>query len=85
MSKPMIPASRHRRWVRQRPGPSCTRFIQDGRIDLLNDAIGLMREAVGDTPTGSGERATCANNLGVALHDRFERTGAETDLDDAIR
>ncbi|MGH3937834.1 MAG: tetratricopeptide repeat protein [Pseudonocardiaceae bacterium] len=60
-------------------------FVQDGRIDLLNDAINLLREAAQDTSADSGDHATCANNLGIALHDRFERTGADTDLDEAIR
>lgn len=60
-------------------------FVVNGRLDHLDKAIDLLTEAVRDTPIGSGDRATCANNLGIALHDRSERTGDDTDLDEAIR
>ena len=50
----------------------------------LEEAIALLRQAVGATPDDHPERAGRFSNLGIALRSRFDRSGTLTDLDEAI-
>jgi tetratricopeptide (TPR) repeat protein len=55
----------------------------EGSTDL-DEAIGLYQMAVAATPDDHRERMARLNNLGIALHTRFQRTGRSADLDGAI-
>ncbi len=56
-------------------------YERTGRLDLLDAAIALFRDAVA---AASSDRPVCLSNLGVALYVRFERSGQQTDLDEAV-
>ena len=64
------------------------RLLQDprtaGNLDALSQAIDLLRQAVALTPADHPELGGYLSNLGNALLARFERTGAQADLDEAI-
>jgi len=59
-------------------------YRRTGRLDLLNAAIDLFRDAVAATPPSDPDRPLYLSNLGPALRLRFERTGQLADLDEAI-
>jgi hypothetical protein len=59
-------------------------YQRTGRLDLLNTAIEMFRDAVEATPSEHPNRLGHLSNLGIALQSRFERTGQEVDLDEAI-
>ncbi|RYP58987.1 hypothetical protein DL771_011041 [Monosporascus sp. 5C6A] len=50
----------------------------------LEEAISVAREAVDATPQDHPDRAARLNNLGNRLGDRYSRTGAMSDLEEAI-
>jgi tetratricopeptide (TPR) repeat protein len=50
----------------------------------LDEAISLYQMAVAATPADHQERMSRLNNLGTALHSRFQRTGRSADLEEAI-
>ncbi|KAF6793794.1 TPR domain-containing protein [Colletotrichum sojae] len=50
----------------------------------LEEAITITREAIEATPQDHPDRAKWLNNLGSYLGDRFDRTGAMADLEEAI-
>ncbi len=56
-----------------------------GRIDDLEEAIRIWKQAVDSTPQDSPIRPIYLNNLGGGLSDRYERTGRLKDLEAAIR
>jgi hypothetical protein len=59
-------------------------YRRNGRIDLLNTAIDLLRDAVAATPPDYPNRPLYLSDLGAALAARFERTGHVADLEEAI-
>ena len=59
-------------------------YQRTGRLDLLNAAIELFRDAVTGTPSDHPDRPAYLYILGGALRVRFERTGQLADLDEAI-
>jgi tetratricopeptide (TPR) repeat protein len=62
------------------------RYERTGRLEDLEEAIRVFREAVEATPPGSPDRPGRLNNLGGGLfRDRYERTGRLEDLEEAIR
>ena len=50
----------------------------------MDAAIDLLRQAVAAIPPGHPSRAASLSDLGLALRVRFERTGSQPDLDDAV-
>jgi tetratricopeptide (TPR) repeat protein len=63
----------------------CARYERTGRLEDLEEAIRVFREAVEATPPGSPDRPGYLNNLGNGLRARYERTGRLEDLEEAIR
>ncbi len=59
-------------------------YERTGNIQLLQEAITLFREAADATPAAHLYRPAYLSNLGTALKTRFERTGQQPDLDQAI-
>lgn len=59
-------------------------YERTGRLDLLNAAIELLRDAVAATPPGHPHRLLYLSTLGSALQIRFERIGQAADLEEAI-
>ena len=57
----------------------------DGTVELLDEAIRVSQQAVQATPDDHPDRGRHLSNLGIALHARFERTGHEQDLDEAVQ
>ncbi|KAF7174243.1 hypothetical protein CNMCM6106_008368 [Aspergillus hiratsukae] len=51
----------------------------------LEDSIRVAREAVNATPEDHPDRASCLNNLGLVLGERYSRTGEMADLEESIR
>ncbi|MCK9878650.1 tetratricopeptide repeat protein, partial [Frankia sp. Ag45/Mut15] len=58
--------------------------MRTGDRPALNDAIDLLRQAVGASPADDLDRAGPLSNLGAALRTRFARAGQIADLDAAI-
>ena len=56
-----------------------------GDARLLDDAIGGYRQALAATGPKAPVRATYLDNLGMALLDRYERSGAIDDADESVR
>ena len=56
-----------------------------GDARLLNDAISGYRHALAATGPKAPVRATYLDNLGMALLDRYERSGAIDDADESVR
>jgi tetratricopeptide (TPR) repeat protein len=56
-----------------------------GDARLLNDAISGYQHALAATGPKAPVRATYLDNLGMALLDRYERSGAIDDADEAVR
>jgi tetratricopeptide (TPR) repeat protein len=56
-----------------------------GDARLLDDAIGGYRRALAATGPKAPVRATYLDNLGMALLDRYERSGAIDDADESVR
>lgn len=50
-------------------------YQRTSRLDLLNTAIELSRDAMAATPPDHPRRPLSLSNLGSALATRFERTG----------
>ena len=56
-----------------------------GDARLLDDAISGYRQALAATGPQAPARATYLDNLGMALLDRYERSGAIDDADESVR
>ncbi|WP_205718515.1 CHAT domain-containing protein [Actinomadura sp. WMMA1423] len=52
--------------------------------DMLTGAVQLWQRILGATPTDHEDHAAYLSNLGDALRTRFERTGAQADLERAV-
>ncbi|BCB73648.1 hypothetical protein GCM10022251_77600 [Phytohabitans flavus] len=61
------------------------RAMNSDDIEALNQSIALLADTVTVSPADSDGRAALLSMLGVALRVRFERTGAEADIDRAVR
>ncbi|MGM1064544.1 CHAT domain-containing protein [Saccharothrix sp. Mg75] len=74
------------RWVHQvNLGHALTlAFRERGDVPLLDEAIGLLREAVAERPQDEPESALAPMQLGIALHLRFAVGGGEDLLTDAV-
>ena len=59
-------------------------FLITGSLADLDNAIGLLREAVARAPTDDPELPTVLGQLGIALHLRYAATGDASNLDTAI-
>ncbi|MBV9011117.1 MAG: CHAT domain-containing protein [Pseudonocardiales bacterium] len=59
-------------------------YQRSGRLDLINGAIELLRNAVAATSPDHPDRPVYLSNLGAALQARFGRTGDQADLDAAV-
>ena len=59
-------------------------YQRSGRLDLLNAAVELFRDAVTATPPEHPDRSAYLSGLGNALRTRFERTGQLVDSDEAV-
>ena len=59
-------------------------YQRTGNIQLLQNVITLLREAVDATPPGHPQRPRYLTSLGSALRTRYERLGQLADLDQAI-
>jgi tetratricopeptide (TPR) repeat protein len=68
--------------------PTATALLQQALgspdEDLISAAVDLWRHVLDATPTDEASRAAMLTNLGAALQNRFERTGAQADLEAAI-
>lgn len=53
-------------------------------LQLVSTLVDMWRRVLAATPAGHPARAEWLSDLGAALQDRFRRTGAATDLDEAI-
>jgi DNA-directed RNA polymerase subunit N (RpoN/RPB10) len=60
------------------------RYQQCGNLGLLDEAIGLGREALGLRPPGHPDRSLSCANLGALLHARYSQCGDLGLLDDVI-
>src|SRR6185436_19363764 len=54
------------------------------QVELLDEAIGLFRQALDTVPPDSSERAAALLNLGSNLRTRYESSKASQDLSAAI-
>lgn len=61
-----------------------TRFGQSARIEDLEEAISLNREAVTLCPLGHPDRSTSLNNLASDLGTLFDQSGRMEDLEETI-
>ena len=59
-------------------------YQRTGNIQLLQNVITLLREAVDATPPGHPQRPRYLTSLGSALRTRYERLGQLADLDQVI-
>ena len=62
-----------------------TRYERTGKMEDLEEAIRVARQAVDVTPEDHPDLAGRLNNLGLKLQRRYERTGKMEDLEEAIR
>jgi len=61
------------------------RYERTGKMEDLEEAIQVARQAVDVTPEDHPDLAERLNNLGNRLESRYERTGKVEDLEEAIR
>lgn len=61
------------------------RFISEGWLDDLDEAIARNRRALARQVPTSSVYPVILNNLGIALHDCYRYRGGDPDLDEAIR
>ncbi|MGH3374461.1 MAG: tetratricopeptide repeat protein, partial [Actinoallomurus sp.] len=82
LPEPLLPL------LADRAVPTATALLQQalGSADqaVLSATTQLWQHILTATPTDHPNRAGHLNDLGIALRARFERTGAQTDLDSAI-
>ena len=62
-----------------------SRHEHTGKMEDLEEAIRVARQAVDVTPEGHPDLAAMLNNLGNKLGRRYERTGKMEGLEEAIR
>jgi hypothetical protein len=61
-----------------------THFDHTGDMVMLNEALGLGREALALRPVGHPKRAESCGNLAISLWTRFNQTGDTSLLDEAL-
>ena len=61
------------------------RYQAQGRLEDLDQALGLLREAVQRAPPDSPNLPFILNNLGSGLSERYDHTGRMKDLEEEIR
>ena len=69
-------------WWEQRAAALLRDAGSDAPTEVLDEAVGLLREAREEYPDGE-DRARCGTSLAGVLRRRFERTGQRDDLDEA--
>ena len=65
--------------------PCWTGSTGQGNASDLDGAVSAIRDAAAGTPTDHPSRAASLTTLGVALRERFLRTGDTADLNAASR
>ncbi|KAJ7196255.1 CHAT domain-containing protein [Mycena pura] len=61
------------------------RFLQQGDLKDVDEAIELHRDAMGLRSAPHPSRSNSLNNLATALHTRFKQKGDTKDIDEAIK
>lgn len=61
-----------------------SRELVHANDDELDQAVAEYRQALGSAPEGDRVRTVALSRLGLALRDRFRRSGAPEDLDEAV-
>src|SRR2546427_603200 len=81
-----MPRNRSSAWVAhfQEAADRWSWFDDTGDASALEEAIGLLRQAIEALPSEHRDQATYLSNLGAALGNRFEVTGNMADLDEAV-
>lgn len=62
-----------------------TRYVQGGRPEDLEEAIGFLERAVKAAPEGSPHWPLWLDNLAIGVSDRFDLKGRHEDLEAAVR